>query len=44
MKYPGGHCLERVNVWDHLLNVSHHALLVGQDGTTDFAGMVTAHR
>ena len=39
MKSPGGKCPVRVNVWDHLLNVLHHALLVGQDGTNDSAAI-----
>ena len=43
MKSPGGHCPVRVNVLDHLLNVHYHALLVGKDGATDLAGMVTPY-
>ena len=40
VKYQGGQCPVRVNVRDHLLNVPYHTLLVDQDGSTDFAGMV----
>ena len=43
MKSPGGNFPVHVKIWDHPLNVSHHAFLVGQNGATDFAGMVTPH-
>ena len=43
VKSPGGQCPVRVNVRDHLLNVPYHTLLVGQDGSADFTGMVTPY-
>ena len=43
MKSPGGKCPVRVKVRDHMLNVTYHELLVGQDGSTNFAGMVTPY-
>ena len=43
MKSPGGQCPVRANVRDHLLNVPYRALLVGQDGSTDLAGMFISY-
>ena len=43
VKSPGGQCPVRVNVWDNLLDVTYHILLVGKDGSTEFLGVVTPY-
>ena len=43
VKSPGGHCLVRVNVRYHLLDIPYHTLLVGQDGSASFALVVAQY-
>ena len=43
VKSPGGHCPVRVNVWDHLLDITYHTLFVGQDGSASFTLVVAPY-